>query len=443
MSELIYAAQAGRAADVAALLADGADVNERSAAADGGCTALYIACQDRHTEVVTTLLAANANVDQANSNGTKPLHIATAKGHAEVVTTLLAASANINQADNGGATPLSLACRLGHTEVVTKLLAASPNMNQAANDGCTPLYMACFNGHTEVVTKLLAANASVRQARKDGGFTPLYAASQKGHTEVVTKLLAANADVNQAENRGIAPLYTACEFAEAEVVAKLLAANADVNQARDNGATPLLIACHEGHLRIVQLLSSYGARRTFPFPAPEDTAESLATERGHIEIVAWLRETRLLTTPLHHLEFITAERARELLRAGADIYARAVPLGPTPLSVAQAAAMGFLGGAAEGTAAFLVLEAAKPWSRYNHKLFPAAARARAVDLMLVGELLSRKERFAAYGPQAVVDVWMTFVIPNAVGRDYSPRVDAEEALLRRLAALGFSVVGDA
>ena len=38
---------------------------------------------------------------------------------------------------------------------------------------------------------------------------------------------------------------------------------------------------------------------------------------------------------------------------------------------------------------------------------------------------------------------MTFVIPNAVGRDYSPRVDAEEALLRRLAALGFSVVGDA
>ena len=99
-------------------------------------------------------------------------------------------------------------------------------------------------------------------------------------------------------------------------------------------------------------------------------------------------------------------------------------------------------GAAENAAAFLVLEAAKPWSRWP-QLFPAAAQARAVDLMLVGELFSRKERFAAYGPQAVVDVWMTFVIPNAVGRDYSPRVDAEEALLDRLAALGFSVVGDA
>ena len=39
--------------------------------------------------------------------------------------------------------------------------------------------------------------------------------------------------------------------------------------------------------------------------------------------------------------------------------------------------------------------------------------------MLVGELLSREERYAAYGPQAVVDVWMTFVIPNAVGRGYT------------------------
>ena len=37
--------------------------------------------------------------------------------------------------------------------------------------------------------------------------------------------------------------------------------------------------------------------------------------------------------------------------------------------------------------------------------------------MLVGELLSREERFAAYGPQAVVDAWMTFVVPQAVSRE--------------------------
>ena len=53
MSDLLLAAQAGHTADVAALLADGADVNVHSAAADGGCTPLYVACQNGHTEIVT------------------------------------------------------------------------------------------------------------------------------------------------------------------------------------------------------------------------------------------------------------------------------------------------------------------------------------------------------------------------------------------------------
>jgi ankyrin repeat protein len=61
---LIDAVRHGRVADVAALLADGADVNEPKT--DGsGVTALYIACYHGHTEAVTTLLAANASVDRA------------------------------------------------------------------------------------------------------------------------------------------------------------------------------------------------------------------------------------------------------------------------------------------------------------------------------------------------------------------------------------------
>ena len=54
---LIDAARHGRAADVVALLADGADVNEPKT--DGsGATALFIASQEGHTEVVTILIDA-------------------------------------------------------------------------------------------------------------------------------------------------------------------------------------------------------------------------------------------------------------------------------------------------------------------------------------------------------------------------------------------------
>ena len=56
---LIDAAWRGRAADVAALLAGGADVNEPNL---NGVTPLYIACQEGHAEVVMKLLAANADV---------------------------------------------------------------------------------------------------------------------------------------------------------------------------------------------------------------------------------------------------------------------------------------------------------------------------------------------------------------------------------------------
>ena len=65
---LIDAARHGRVADVAALLAGGADVDEPKT--DGsGVTALYIACQEGHAEVVTILLDAGANVNQADKRG--------------------------------------------------------------------------------------------------------------------------------------------------------------------------------------------------------------------------------------------------------------------------------------------------------------------------------------------------------------------------------------
>jgi len=119
---LFEAARRGRAADVAALLTNGADVNEL---ASRERTALYIACQEGHAGIVTTLVAANADV-----NASRPC--------------------------DGGSTPLRIACFMGHTEVVSSLIAANVDVNQAGNNGASPLYVASAFGHTEIVTKLLA-----------------------------------------------------------------------------------------------------------------------------------------------------------------------------------------------------------------------------------------------------------------------------------------------
>ena len=88
---MIAAARRGSATEVAALLAGGADVNELTHGT--GMTALHIACNYGHIDVVTILIAADADVNQASINGATPLFTACEKGHTEVVAKLLAANA--------------------------------------------------------------------------------------------------------------------------------------------------------------------------------------------------------------------------------------------------------------------------------------------------------------------------------------------------------------
>ena len=69
------------------------------------------------TAQVQTLLAAKANVDQANKWGTTALMYMSAYGHSASVELLLAAKANVDQADNDGNTSLVFASGGGHSEV--------------------------------------------------------------------------------------------------------------------------------------------------------------------------------------------------------------------------------------------------------------------------------------------------------------------------------------
>jgi hypothetical protein len=56
------------------------------------------------------------------------------------------------------------------------------------------------------------------------------------------------------------------------------------------------------------------------------------------------------------------------------------------------------------------------WSPQSHARFPAAARARAVSLMLLGHALSRSGRFACE-EVALFDVWVDVVMPFVVHRE--------------------------
>lgn len=193
----------------------------------------------------------------------------------------------------------------------------------------------------------------------------------------------------------------------------------DVNQANNDGGTALAIACADADLQVVQLLCAHGALRFFPNgQTAELVARAAARRRAPGDVASamlrWLRETRDWATRLHHVELLSSQTAKELLRAGADVHSHtSAPDAPTPVSLARALAAG--GRAPLGSAADLILRAAQPWCPHTHALFPRAARERARELVIVGYLLAAQPRFAAVSRQ-VQDVWVAHVMPHAVRR---------------------------
>jgi ankyrin repeat protein len=279
------ASEAGDLSRVRALLAAKADVN---ATDPDGTTALFLAAQNGHLEVVRALLAAGADVNAAKPDGATALFIASAYGHLEVVQALLAAKPNLNAKRAGdGGTALFIAAQEGRLEVVKALLAAKADVNAKGNYGATPLTQASGLGHLEVVRALLAANADPN-AKPANGFTALIVASMQGQMAVVRALLAAKADVNAKATDGRTALIQASQQGKLEVVRTLLAANAEVNAKRDDGFTALMIAAQRGHLDVVQAL--LGAKADVNATAPDgETAMNLATKDGFTEIVQLLK----------------------------------------------------------------------------------------------------------------------------------------------------------
>jgi ankyrin repeat protein len=250
------AARGGSGEDVGLLVAAGADV----AAVDAGkSSAMHLAAQQGHAEVIRTLVRAVANCNQSNWNGVTPLCVSCFNGQLGSVTALLDAKADVNTATttDTGATPLYIACQKGHSSIVEALLGQGADVNQATtNDGATPLYKACQKGHVSIVEALLGRRADVNKATTDAGATPLWIACQKGHSSIVEALLGQGADVNQATtNDGATPLYKACQKGHVSIVEALLGRRADVNKATtDDGVTPLYRACEKHHTSCVQLL---------------------------------------------------------------------------------------------------------------------------------------------------------------------------------------------
>lgn len=152
MRPLHFAAISGRLAICNAMLEAGANVN---AVNGNGETPLLLAMQNRHEEVIDSLLQHGADPTIASTRGGTPLIVLAEpipEGEkwtqdydkdARLARKMIQAGVDVNAVDDEGMSALHWAVQNGHAELAAVLLKeGNANVNIQGNDGQTPLFLA-------------------------------------------------------------------------------------------------------------------------------------------------------------------------------------------------------------------------------------------------------------------------------------------------------------
>ena len=132
--------------------------------------ALLEAVTAGNNEAVEFLLQLETvNIDHTNEEGMTALMLACERGHEDIVLSLLIARANVNIQDNEGWTALMVASKYNHISIIHMLLQANANPHLKTSDGSNALMIASFCGNYEVVELLISKGVDYKYQQKDKG----------------------------------------------------------------------------------------------------------------------------------------------------------------------------------------------------------------------------------------------------------------------------------
>jgi ankyrin repeat protein len=220
---------------------------------DGG--GFFHAAKTGDTKAFNLFLLAGMHPDFRNGEGVTALHIAAQNKHPELITMLLKSKANVeSKLDKNGITPIAIAANVGCTECAILLIGAGANVNVQLSDPVeTPLMLASKRGFIDFVKLLLDKGADIKTISDTGRNALIYAIEEK-HIEVAKLLLDKGIDPNLIDIDGSTALMIAVSNEDIEAVKALLAKHAKADVKNRDGQSALDLAASNDNKDIMALL---------------------------------------------------------------------------------------------------------------------------------------------------------------------------------------------
>jgi len=267
-------------------------------------------------------------VNATNESGKTALHIASEKGHLEIVEYLLEGGADIEAKSIYELTPLFSAAETGNIELAEMLIKYRADVNAFSQFFGTALHRAVYMGHPEVAKLLLKQGAAVTVQNSTG--TVLHTAALLGRPNLARLLIENGADVNSKNSSGITPLYYAISTGNdrSDELAMLFINNgADVNAADKNGNSVLMMAVQQGFPDVADKLIEKGADKTIQTINTKQSLLHSAGIYGYGDVATILIQSGLDVnardadgkTPLYYAQKYGHKTvAQPLVKAGAE-----------------------------------------------------------------------------------------------------------------------------
>jgi len=253
---LHHFAMQGKAASVASLLEQGADVNVLTG--KSALTALHLAAFDGDLPTLALLLKFGAQIDAKDNMGRTPLHWAAKGENPAVIPYLVANGAEVSARDSEKLSPIEHSVLEGKVEIVKALRknGAIFDPNEFTMDPFNTFHGEIIvYDRPEVVAGMIAAGADLNLPDRRNGNAALHLAAWHERLDLIGLLLQAGAEINLQNDLGYTPLFLAVGSENGAVVELLLNTGADRTITSNTGTTPLALAREKESADIILLLS--------------------------------------------------------------------------------------------------------------------------------------------------------------------------------------------